>query len=650
MSTTGYDTNDPLKTKDYGYRSEDARQLSTFSGVVSDISYNGFKFPPFCKCKATIVPEYTKNNQATKWLVVAITVEFIVTQWDARSSSHPTIDSEMAEIRQRLTQPGQVLNFYLQGLGNIQVGDNTLNLDVNYGPKPQVLDWEPLGGGLAARCEWLCVTWLDPCYGGGNSQPQNRFIDFSYELEWTLDKGGFLSRVVTGEMEIAAIRQANSGDIHAQQVINLSLSNAAFDQAIANVKSTFPRMTGFHREENFKIDKTKKRLTYIFTDTEIPTDQPFPKGVLDMQLDEELTSSFEDKGFLVWTWNLSGTITVPNAGKNSTITQHKSLAFFAAAANIRERLDRAIGQTYVHGANNAGEAQSGGYARGVTVLPDKVKFGNAVYGNSIDIDISFRLYCTADLIFAASGMFDTVNATPGRSWADWAQYLKDNGLDVTVSNMVPNREVVVDLCHPLTGPIGPTPIDTSKKDRDATAKRFGILGPRLPNKESTWLDYRNTFYFMDRHFTAVGPVLSPGQTEIQQGVPNGDPAASTKDTKPDTTTSQSRNAPKPSMQTPTPPIHYVTMVGSAIRLGYPIEAPVLESVGGVAAILTGDDLVGRHTMPCGFSQTFKLQPGTPGNRSATVPMYKLSWRRTYTLTEQPRKIEIRTSGNPANFS
>lgn len=654
---TGYSrSNDDEADDDYGYRSHKLGkganpELPAWNTVnASEVSYNGFEFPPFAKCRATLVPEYNKAGTSIKWITVALTVEFIITPWETISAGHPTIDDEMDTIRTRLMQPCQTLTCRLQGLGDIRINhtSNVGTKDVNNGPKPQVFEWAPIGGGLAAEGQWLCVAWISPCYTSDSSVALQGITEFGYELKWNVNKEGFLTRVVTVEAELAQTRTAtNNGKANSQ--IQLASNNALIDRLVEQVDTTFPRPLGFHRETEKVLGKNKRTFKYVVTDTEIPSDQILPKGAIDLDFEESLSSSFENKGFSIWDWEFTGKVIVANAGKNGSILKNKNVAFLAIIEIIRDRLAKATGKTFYHSDNSAGISGSTPatiYQKKVSVLPNRIKFTNSIYKNELSVDLSFSLFCSSDLLFQASGMFDAVRI-PGMTWVEWAKYLKDNGVSTSAANMVPGYETVVDLCHPLTT-IGPKPSIEEKKDTTLTLPPINtVFGPRMPGAESTWIDYRNTFVYMTKNFTVMSAPLSSDAKERQESAPSGDPASSTKDVGevPPVTS----NSNPPALQTSAEPISYVTMIGKAIRVGYPIEPPRLISVGGSKAILTGDDIVLRDTLPSGWTDiVIQATDKTPAQRG-TVNIYMLRWRRTYALQTPPANWGANVSGKPEQF-
>lgn len=657
MADVGYTSDDPLTDLKFGYRSNSARQPSTLFARDAEISYNGFVFPPVTNAKATIVQEYTKDNRSVKFLTIAITVESFITQYDLAApeatATGYTIDRHMDEIRKRLSQPCQVLSFNFQGLGNIQINGvrdttaGTAIYDVDYGPKPQVLDWQPLGGSLGARVEWLVTTRIPPCTVANNGL--QGVLDFGYEVNWTLGDPGWLSRTVKGYIELAGTRQANtSTTATSNKTIDLSQSSALFDMAVERLEGLFSTLPGFLRNPiTYGVSANKKALTYTIVDTQIQSPTPYPKGAIEVEMEETLESSMDGgAAFSIWNWGFSGSVKVANTGGITNIPDNKRLCFSAFALAVKDRLDRVRNSgtalTYQH--ETVSHATDIPRAHNVVYIPNRFRVSNQCFGTEIKIQADYTLYCPGNLIFAASGMFDHVRI-PGQTWEAWRRYLDEHGIKAKVVDTIPQQDIIVDLCHPLTSDVARNVNflpDSTTFGRIPTPDAFTI-----PVEEETWLDYKNSFYFLNKNFTVVGSLLSDKAHNITEGISNN-PATDQElnlDMKsPKESAGDSKNKFKPDVQTGAEPIGYVTMLGSAVRLGYTINAPRLLSIGGAAAIKTGDDVTVSQTTPTGFFR----QAGA-GLTQATVNMHRLAWRRTYALTKPPSGWKAVTDGYPQNF-
>lgn len=665
-------SDDPMADENSGYRSHKLKTPHHGFDFPSSVSYNGFTFPPTCRTKATIVPEYNKAGTSIKWLMVSLDIEFLVTQWDQEgfdADHDPTVDTYMDAIRLRLMQPCQQLTFYLQGLGHIVINGNgtvadgggtasQFATDVNYGPKPQVMEWEPRGP-LACNVQWLCITYLDPFYFDTQKSIMSDAVEFTYELNWGVDHGGFITRTVNAELELFTNRittkaTTSLASATSNNVINLTENKKVFDDAVNKIKALFPRMVGFHREESYSVGKSKKHLKFVVQDREIPTDQAFPKGILDLEMNENLSSTFEDKGFLIWTWTFNISASVPNGNRvNSSILGNKNLAYDFITQVIRTKvvnISKRV-KAYAHSKDLEGDSDLNTVDRNVRIFPLEFSIDNSTYSNRISVQASYTLYCVEELIYAASGIFDTVRSAYGDeydgvvpTWAAWIQYLEKNGVKLPPSAAVPRDEIVIDLGHPLrsTATLGPQPFKghLGISGRGAGG-RYDIFNPEVPNEGATWIDYRNKFYFLNENFTSVTVATSP-QAEESSDAREERLANAQNSGKDAFNDGNIENNPTESVvvtQTTAEPIRYITMVGTAFRLGYPIAAPNIVSVGKASVQITGDDVQVQERLPTGmtaYQNTKKKdQKGQDIYKPVTVDIYKLSWRRTYIIIGDP---------------
>ena len=97
----------------------------------------------------TIVPEYDDPRRTVKFITIALTVDTVITPLEQPDSeTYHNTDDVMDYIRNRLSQPGQPLIIRNKGLGTIRVntGSSSDFTDVDFGPKPQVMEFTPIAG------------------------------------------------------------------------------------------------------------------------------------------------------------------------------------------------------------------------------------------------------------------------------------------------------------------------------------------------------------------------------------------------------------------------------------------------------------------------------------------------------------------------
>lgn len=637
MANIGYSSADPQSDANVGYRSHKVARKSVGSDISywlqgSDVSYNGFTFPPTVRCKATVIPEYSKDRRTIKWHTVALDIECYISQDDRDyftpgTSYGDTIDPHMERIKKRLMQPCQLLSFTLQGFGNIQVqgaspsgfivsGDITY--DLNYGPNPQALEWEPMGGGLGARIQYLITASIPAC---STNNGQQGIVDYWHEIAWSIGDGGALRRTVTGGIELAATRQANTGDIHASAVVNLVQNKAQYKIALDHANRAFPARDGWLRQEDFKVSANKKVLTFTFTDDEVVTGTPYPAGILKISATESLSAN--NSSFYEWDWQFSAQISVPNPKKLYSITTCKRLAFSAFGMLLKERTTRTIQRQKILSVQTDNQ-EALTKSKQIVAIPVSLKISNEIFGASINCEAGYLLRCPPSELWEATGMFDIVKS--GWTWRQWRKFLEDSGSRVPYTDVIPNAEVIVDLCHPISS--------TAEQSNYRNESSFGssMLRPEAPPIESSWVTYENSFKYETEYGTVTGVLLSPNATEMRNDdkLNNEKILNSDKENNliigPSIESGSSTKAYTPDFSTASEPITYITMIGRAARIGYPINAPILASIGGTPVVQVGKDVVIPTNVPSGFTRNGK-----------SVPMYGLQWKRTYALTGPPRR-------------
>jgi hypothetical protein len=670
VRTSGTDDLDPRSDKFYGYRSDKLRNPvgSLLDPNRISVVYNNFWFPPTTKVRCTTVPEYDSSGRGIKYVTLAITVEAIITPHDREqiTLSNTDTDPTMKVLRDRLTEPGQPLRITGHGCGKIVVNDTedeATYYDLDYGPKTQVIDWEPIAGTEASRIEWLVTTRISKC---GQNQIGDEFfwflentvgqgfIDFSWDASWRYDELGFQSRTTQGSIELAFARSPRNDLESADPTINLDSVMAKFQQAQNRIEGLFPQEEGFKRTKDFSISKNKKVLSFTITDTEIPSPIGLPQGALQFDVEESLSSTLKD-GFLRWKWRLTGSISVPYTKAGSDIINNKRLAFNAFYVVLQDRLSRttSINFTKENEQNflppSGGTGDPGDYeaeSKKITYYPTKISITNDVFGVNLNVDIEYAIICSASFILTAVGMFDAIQSEY-RSFFDWSTY-KDflvggKVMPVTVTGILPGVDWVVDFCHPF-----PTTAETPTTKNENSSNSFSLVG-ETPPEEKSWVAYENDFEILNDYNTiaatylddsATTPVDEPkyvASTEVTEA------QLSTNITINENTSVSTAETSPIEVSTGSHPVTYIKMSGYAVRIGYPINPPRLVKVkkgdSFIAATHVKQDVIKSKTKPCALTK--------PNGASSNI--YYLAWERTYAIQGVVTEVIPATSGQPSNY-
>ncbi len=626
----------------------------------SDVSYNGFVFPPHLKSDGTVVQEYDSSGRTVKNLLIVITVKFILTPYGITGGigEGPTTDDQMRSIRERLSQNGQALSFILQGFGPFYinglptsgapvVAGQSILYDVDYGPKTQVVGWKPIAGGAASEVEWLVTTRIPACESGGSINGLSGVLEFNYSVDWDIDNAGLMNRTVSGHIEVVGGRQANSGSIHASNQVNINDKLSQMDRVIAALRQTFPQQGGWHRQEHFGVSENRKVMNFVFADTEIPSATPIPKGILDINLTESLKSTI-DEGFNLWSWTLSGDIKVPHSKRgNHDIVSNKHVAFSALYKILQDRLNR-VGRT-VRFKLKPGEkpTPSTPTERVAKAYPTLVEINSEVFGTGFDVAFGFMLTCPPAYLFQVTGMFDAVR-TAGVTWDQWRDFLIQSGTRIPYLDVLPGYEGIVDLCHPVAPQPNPS---TSPRRNPLATRNDQIIVDEVPSESESWIQYNNEFSYETESYTTAVPVLSSqatpkaiGTNEVDSNPRRSVAFVPTPETGLSTGEQATSSWMRPDIQSAIEPIQRITMRGKAVRIGYPINPPELLTVGGTPVYKIGKDKVVPRKIASGFTKNGEV-----------TNIYLLTWERSYILSGPPTrsgdaKWDLQSTGHPELYA
>lgn len=599
----GFDLNDPADDDRWGYRAD---FLRTSGGIVS---YNGYAFPPALSSGVTVVPEYDDAGRTVKYITVAISIKFIhtdtsadITQAGIPGTSYEQLSPVIAtDLRTRLSQPCQTLMFTAQGFGDFIVNGVSAGSvqDVDYGPKPQVLEWKPLGGGNAAEVEWLCTTRIPACSKIGP------FIQLSYNISWGIDDTGFIFKTVEGFVEIPSTRSATVGSTNASPALNTNFT--AFNQLRLHLAKLFPFHPKFKRQFFFRLRNNKKFIDFKIEDVEIRSSSMMLPGAAEVELNQNISASLEDGGFTKWKVTYSGRIDAVNLpGQKGGVPEAKKLAWaWLGKLIVQKRL-----QFQNHIRNNADKMSpeekeeildmmgKGGlfapplvkdtFNEVAIVYPTYISITDSLYSNILLFTISYIAFTTTSLINKALGLFDSVKID-GLSQDTWIRTIEEG--KVTTARIefdYPRSDLVIDLCHT------PSATEPSTSDTKTTESRreVSISSIEAPEEGKDWKDYQNSAIYYSDEGTVVSGSLSPqvepttenlgpikgGKFENEDDnnpFPPTDPIPAI--LTPQTGTSQS--TPEISVYKPAKGVTMVRMVGHAVRFGGKISPPRLLGAG-----------------------------------------------------------------------
>jgi hypothetical protein len=157
----------------------------------------------------------------------------------------------LEDLRFKLQTPGKTLIFKNKGFGD----DLTIRSgDIDNGPKPEILTWEPIGDAMACAVTWRVTTMIPACrYGRVRG-----VSSINWGASWAINEHGDTTRTLTGFIEIA-------------------LPQIGLDTADAYRQFFAPKpIRSFRREQDWNLSADKKRVDFRITDTQIPSPNAYP--------------------------------------------------------------------------------------------------------------------------------------------------------------------------------------------------------------------------------------------------------------------------------------------------------------------------------------------------------------------------------------
>lgn len=167
---------------------------------VGTIVYNGVEFDPLHTSQVSCKPVYDTAGRTVKWVEYTITVDATITL----TGSAKTTDALFAKLRSLLSAPGGVFDYSGNGLGNpfIVNAPGSPIRDVQWGPKPQVLEFVPLGASRSAKVRWTVTT----CIPELRPVAIKPVLEFCFSIHLGYDENRYSQIGISGTLEIPLTR------------------------------------------------------------------------------------------------------------------------------------------------------------------------------------------------------------------------------------------------------------------------------------------------------------------------------------------------------------------------------------------------------------------------------------------------------------
>ncbi len=171
---------------------------------LGSLAYNGCTFSPLFHTEVSGKIVKDNANRTTKLMEYKLTVEGYVTASGAAAGGNSIgIVASIDIMRSLLQAQGEALTYSGRGFNLLPT-----TLEVAWGPVPELLEFQPLGGGNSAKVKWE-VTFRTPEAPKGTHFPRGSgtakdfpLLQFNYETVLTYGEDYYSSMVIKGTMEI----------------------------------------------------------------------------------------------------------------------------------------------------------------------------------------------------------------------------------------------------------------------------------------------------------------------------------------------------------------------------------------------------------------------------------------------------------------
>ena len=487
--------------------------MATFIGLpaVGELKYNDYEFVGASTVSVSSAPVRDDANRTVIYREVTLTVAGVIT---GDEDGEPT-DNALLEIRRKISQDGKNLVFKNQGFGNdIDLNGAGENRDLAYGPKTEVIEWNPVGSSQACTFVWRVVFHISEC-----DADQKKILAINYSCDYDISKG-FTTRTINGYIQIA-----QSVDGEGKIVDHADHYREQFYLA---------KPINYERTSRWATSADKSRVSFTITDTQIQSPNEYPAGVLSISGSQDVQWARSDPGRR--TSKISIDVT-------RSPDQPKGIAWRVFLTIVNRRYLTAK-------------------SKGNYLFLDGMTAKENLFGYDASFSASFRITAAIKDFVGDFGLFQ--NLEHADTWRTWSISLQNTAHHLRGSSKlkpVIGQDKIVNSCSTEDY------IDVDDQLKPDASK--AIFTPTVigscPPKEKSFLD----FYLRGR-IERTAPVTT--QAYLQ---PSGD--ASEGGTE-DMLSTDNESFPEPSLgdykedviQTGGQPTYYYVITGSIKRICYPI--------------------------------------------------------------------------------
>lgn len=514
--------------------------------MSNEVSYNGYTFNDYSHylISGQMVEDDAQRTVVYHRYKLRVITTITADNGEAAAGDH------FKRIRQRLTKQGQALKISHAGFGpafEVNTSATAEIQDVAFGPKPQIVNWDPVGHTNAVEVVWECEFCVPVCDGESGTRYRG-VMAFNYGMSHRLDLHGYCTRTISGYLEIAMTR--NDRRIP-------DTADAYRDYIAVNKPSDY------ERETSWNLSPDKRRLDFTIVDTQIRSANPYPPGVIRIRGNHRVG------------WSRRSISTLPNTISATIELEHgkpRGFAWEVFRSIVASRI------AYATGGNN--------------VFLETMEVDEELYGHSIAFSISYRIYNQDKRgalvhIFDATGIFQK----PPGNWDEWSASVAAAQNNHGVSNLrnFAEQDQIVDLC--LNEPLANYPIPGGYPVTPGSPLRR-FCNPK-PSPRESWLRFEPEITFLE--YTPTAEQITVGEDDLERT--NFDPS----NPNPDNGATLDDKEIERIIET-APAGLRVRITGYAERVGYPIPKPDTFEIAGRKLYRIGEGVFGTKFLGKHFCQ------------------------------------------------
>jgi hypothetical protein len=427
------------------------------------VSYNGYQFDGASQVTIRCEPVYDDAQRTVVYHRYRINVKSVV-------ANAAGTGLDLALIRALLTKAGQALIVHNKGFydlyANASSPDGYIN-DVAFGPKPRIVSWTPIGAAYACEVEWECEACIAYC---GLPKYYDGILAFNYDLSYSLDHRGLTVRTIAGYYEIAMTRLLyavpNTADAY-RSVVSPA------------IPSRFQRTS-----QSYKLSLDKRRMDFSIVDTELPSNNPYPNGVV--KIDARHRVGWSRRGGQAATLRNTITVDIEMAPDQPMLN-----AYAAFAEIVKKRIDIA----------------KAAYSNGVII--DELSAEENLFDRTCSFSVGYRILSSLQQLLADTGLWTPLGLTTWGAWAYSLENITDQRGYANLRHLAAN-DAIVDPC----GSVFTIPWDAAATEKAQEApKPKTLLKNETPAPSNSWLDFKSQVYVYRDRAVVRQAILQPPETE-----------------------------------------------------------------------------------------------------------------------------------------